>query len=133
MDDADADGSYEGEFGMMERSWGKMPYPKFLETEPAVIADGDAVLWVGMCYFVYRGRAVVARDGAHEEVNARMTTDADLTGLMRRFDGNSFGLDFKIRGRCFAMVSATPSYNPDGSFHHITFGLLERAEADAVC
>ena len=113
------------------REWGKLPYPKFLETELAVIADGDEELWRGMCYYVYRGRAVVSKDGMHEEVNARMTTEADLTEFMRRFDGG--GLDFFVGGRSFAMSNYRVAYNPDGSFHHISFSLLERAEADAVC
>ena len=93
------------------REWGKMPYPKFLETEQAVIADGGEELWRGMCYYVYRGRAVVSKDGMHEEVNARMTTEADLTEFMRRFDGG--GLDFFVGGRCFANTGAGKS--PAGS------------------
>jgi len=111
---------------LFERKWGKMPYPKFLETESCVVRrDGDEI-WSGMCYFVYRGRAVAARDGVHEEVNGRVTMDADLAcAIGRAGDGD---VEFFVGGRRFGMVDFRPFYNPDGSFHHVTFNLLERRE-----
>jgi len=113
------------------RNWNKMPYPKFLENTPMTVKDGENVLWQGKCYYAYRGRAKQAKDGGHDEVNARATTEADLTHLTRRFDEG--GLEFIISGRAFVLANFRTAYNPDGSFHHITFGLLERADVDEVC
>ena len=121
----------------MVRDWGQMPYPKFLETSRAELACGDEVLWSGMCYFAYRARAVVEKDGVKQNVNARATMEADLTEFAAQVSRPAACLKVWHGGalKSFGIVEVTPAYNPDGSFHHISFSLLEGAigdEGDAV-
>jgi len=122
----------------MTRDWGRMPYPKFLETSQAELVCGEKVLWTGMCYFAYKTRNAVEKDGIKQNVNARATTEADLTAFAAQFGKADAALIVRHGGaaKSFGIVDAMPAYNPDGSFHHISFALLEGAmddEADAVC
>ena len=115
-----------------------MPYPKFLETTGAKILSGEELLWEGKCYFVYRARAVQEREGVKQNVTARATVDVDLTRYGKEFSG---GAEFRARvgagayemEKGFVIENFVPVYNPDGSFHHITFHLLEGAEGSADC
>ena len=88
------------------------------------VTDGEELLWCGDVYFAYRGRLVQNNDGAHDEISARATTHQDLTHLFDRFNGAE--LEFAVNGRRYGLASFRPAYNPDGSFHHITFSLMER-------
>ena len=128
VDGADADRADEGEF-VMVRDWGKMPYPKFMETSRAALVLGGEVLWSGMCYFAYKARVAVEKDGIIQSVDARLTTETDLSAFMCQANNPAAYVEVWHGGtrKTFGIVTALPAYNPDGSFHHITFSLLERA------
>ena len=120
----------------MNKNWGRMPYPKFLETAPVLILQDGELIWEGMCYFAYRSRTVVERDGVRHEVAARATTEEDLGKCGVKLGGPGTELRVLTGGETknFFVVNYVPKYNPDGSFHHITMNLLEGAEAcgDAI-
>jgi len=64
----------------------------------------------------------VEKDGGRQEVLAVATCSADLRGEALGIDG----LVFMAAGLAFDVVEVLPGYNPDGSFHHISFRLRQR-------
>ena len=66
VDDADADRADEGEFAVMERGWGKLPYPKFLEN----VVGGFWCCNVIRTYYSYVNKNVmIAPFVAHSEIH----------------------------------------------------------------
>jgi len=125
---------------MGERGWRKLPYPKFLEKVQAGLWCCGMKLWDGRCVFGFRGKVRGESDGRHGEVEAWATVSEDLTGVVDR--AHEAGLEFRagvrigggVVWKSFDVVEARPAYNPDGSFHHMRFGLRERdGDGDAVC
>ena len=132
--DSFADGLDEGELWMsglgsgvktrFVRNWGKLPYPKFLETTSAAILRDGVVAWEGKCYFAARIQRVQSKDGVHENVDARATISEDISEIVRRFAENCVDMEFRVKGRRFIIVRGLPAHNPDGSFHHLRLGVV---------
>ena len=72
-------------------------------------------------------------DGAFQDFTAVAAMSEDLTELVAA--AHEAGMEFravvKVGGvavvKAFDVVEVLPAYNPDGSFHHITLRLRERA------
>ena len=105
----------------MLKNWGKLVYPKFLENWDGEIRLGNATIWAGKCYFAWRSRGRHPKDGRHDDVVARATTDTDFVADLQG-EGE---LIFKVNNRDFLVNDWRPNYNPDGTFHHLSFELLE--------
>lgn len=130
---------------MMERSWGKLPYPRFLEKTRAILYRGDKVLWKGYCIFSYRSKVEIEKDSAYPEVLAVATTSADLREFIDIVHESDiwFCIDIDVikipepdkprlvQFRFFDVMEIVPSYNPDSSLHHTMLRLRERSRRDA--
>ncbi|MCL2619855.1 MAG: hypothetical protein FWD97_02830 [Defluviitaleaceae bacterium] len=102
-------------------AWGKLAYPKFLENwDGALFLDGREV-WAGRCYFAWRSRGNRQRDGVLDDVSARATTDVDFVGELH----GGGEMVFDVEGREFLVKGWRACYNPDGTFHHLSFDLLD--------
>jgi len=116
---------------MIGNRWGKLPYPKFLESHNFMIwARGDVICY-SSCFFGYRVNVKREDDGVAQDVAARATTDD--AGFLHMLDGLDLAeLDFRLRGtdgeyRSFLVEELRVVDNPDGSFNHLSFGLLDMA------
>ena len=114
----------------MMRNWGRLPYPKFMETTDCIILAHGEEVWRGLCYFAWRSRHVQQPDAQSTATTATATTDQDIVKILAGFgDGE---LEFRVQARGFLVEGMRPSYNPDGSFHHLAFELLCREEEGAA-
>ncbi|MCL2376291.1 MAG: hypothetical protein FWC76_02730 [Defluviitaleaceae bacterium] len=117
---------------MIRDGWQKLPYPKFLEVTAAQVLRDGKQLWQGKCIFTGRKRVKKQSDGQHSEVAAVATTSKDLTGILG--EAHDAGLVFCAKGRQFDVLEVLPAHNPDGSFHHTSVSLRERAgDGNEVC
>lgn len=107
----------------MLKNWGKLAYPKFLENWDGALFLGDEEIWAGRCYFAWRNRLYRQKDGTVDHVSAKATTDVDFVDILKNFPGNE--MIFDVEGRHFLVKNWRPNYNPDGTFHHTNFDLLE--------
>jgi len=105
----------------MLKNWGKLVYPKFLENWEGEVTSNDDTIWKGNCYFSWKSRGKRPKDGTQDNVTARATTDMDIVVKLQP-EGE---LMFKVNEREFMVGAWRPYYNPDGTFHHLTFDLLE--------
>ena len=109
-------------------NWGRMPYPKFLETSECLVFGGGDEVWRGKVFFGYRAKGERERDGTNQIAAATATTDQDLMGLLGDYEIRDLEMD--VPGGRFLVVEMRPFYNPDGSFHHLEFGLIGTGEFD---
>lgn len=102
-------------------SWGRLVYPKFLENWDGAVYLGDVPVWKGSCYFAWRNKIKRQNDGKHQDVTAIATTDEDFAASLQGCEE----LLFDVAGRRFIVQAWRPHYNPDGTFNHTAFDLLE--------
>ena len=109
----------------MGKAWGKLPYPAFMETTDCVIfgrGDGDVrELWRGKCYFGWRRRRRQERDGLSEELAGWASFGRDIRDELGGYGSDD--LEFLVDGKRFLVDEVRWLFNPDGSFHHLRFGL----------
>jgi hypothetical protein len=111
-------------------NWGRLFYPKFMEIDYCRILGRGQEIWAGYCHFYRRSRANQERDAQSENMTAGASTDQNLTSLLEGYEYNELEFLAKTdsetdRGwRSFLVLEIRPHYNPNGSFHHMRFGLL---------
>jgi len=108
---------------MLVKNWGKMPYPKFLQTTYAKIIEDSECIWKGFCYFSWSMKKIQRNDGTEEKIFARATTDEDIRIFLENYDKVSFVIESMQKE--FVIRDVLPSFNPNGNFHHISLTLLE--------
>ncbi|MCL2752588.1 MAG: hypothetical protein FWE44_00385 [Defluviitaleaceae bacterium] len=114
---------------MFKGNWGKLPYPKFLETSLLEVWVRGEVVADGQCYFGYRVSARREADGVESRTKARATScDAGLLQAVLAYDLEE--MEFGVcRGgdgyTMFLVEELRVVDNPDGSFNHVYFGLVD--------
>ena len=106
-------------------SFGKLPYPRFLQVTPAEIFRKDELVWSGKCYLSYRKTQEKDSAGEATDILAKATFDEDLGCILGDLS------DFRLRCphlyeggmSLFLILGSRAAYNPDGSFHHMSLDL----------
>ncbi|MDR2167538.1 MAG: hypothetical protein LBE35_06795 [Clostridiales bacterium] len=109
-------------------NWGKLFYPKFMENDECRILGRGRKIWAGRCHFWRRIRGRQEGDGQGLEINAGATTDQNIACKLDDYEHGELEFLVKKGGqwRPFLVMEFRPHFNPNGSFHHLRFGLLDR-------
>ncbi|MCL2353223.1 MAG: hypothetical protein FWC69_01180 [Defluviitaleaceae bacterium] len=114
------------------KNWGKLAYPKFLENDIASVESKDGqVLWKGPCYFAWGLRKDVDKNATGSNIAGRATSnDEDLGDIVKNHNPLDFLFSISLKGgrsKDFVIQEVHTRANPDGSFHHISFNLIDAA------
>ena len=118
------------EEGCVMKTWGKLPYPTFMENNDCAVFVGKEKLWQGKCYFSWRTKRAQAQDSLSRNLEGLATIRADLQDVFGGLRCGELVFLVWVGGLAyrFLVEELRCLYNPDGSFHHMRFRLIDAAE-----